>query len=142
VTRPTTPHRGVVSESVTVEIPLTFKKRCGRKQVIMPDGNCLPVRISSDRTSRTGADATLVKALARAHRWKQIFEDGSYSSITELACAEGVNRSYLCRMLRLTLLGPDITTEMLNGGSRDITLKRLLQPFSIGWHEQRISGLS
>ena len=71
-----------------------------------------------DRSAPDGGDAwapakprpdeTLIRALARAHRWKRMLEDGKYRSAAELAEAEGVTRSFVNRLLRLTLLAPDI----------------------------------
>ena len=66
-----------------------------------------------------------------------MIESGEYASITELAQAEGVNQSYACRVLRLTLLAPPIVTAILNGESNlDLTLKELTRPFPIRWDEQ------
>jgi hypothetical protein len=48
----------------------------------------------------------LLKAIARAYRWWGMLEHGVYASITELAAAEKINQSYVCRVLRLTLLAP------------------------------------
>ena len=80
----------------------------------------------------------LLKALARAHRWRRQIEAGEYVSITELARAERVNESYACRLLRLTLLAPSIVTAVLNSryGS-DVMLKQLMQPLPIRWDEQK-----
>jgi hypothetical protein len=135
MTRPTASHRGVVPESVTVEIPLTFKKRGGRKQMITPDGSC--VRVDPGCQSPTGDNAALVRALARAYRWQWMLESGSYGSITELAEAERVNRSYLCRVLRLTLLAPEIVHAMSNGSSATLPVAQVLQPFEVEWNQQR-----
>ena len=57
---------------------------------------------------RREINSALVKALARAHRWQRLLESGECGSITELAAAEKIDRSYLCRVLRLTLLAPEI----------------------------------
>jgi hypothetical protein len=60
-----------------------------------------------------------------------------YASITELAKAEGVNQSYACRMLRLTLLAPGIVTTILNRTQdSDVMLKQLLEPLPVRWDEQ------
>jgi hypothetical protein len=67
--------------------------------VITPDGRT--------ERPRPRVDSALVKALARAHRWHRMLESGECGSITELAAAEKIDRSYLCRVLRLTLLAPD-----------------------------------
>jgi hypothetical protein len=56
-----------------------------------------------------------VNALARAHRWKRLQESGRLGSLTELATTEKIDSSYLGKMLRLTLLAPDIVEAILNG---------------------------
>jgi hypothetical protein len=60
-----------------------------------------------------------------------------YPSITELAKAEGVNQSYACRMLRLSLLAPSIVTAILDGRhDSDVMLKQVMKPLPVRWHEQ------
>ena len=82
-------------------------------------------------------DSTLVKALARAFRWNRILESGECATIAELAEREGLAASYMTRVLRLTLLAPDIVEAILHGrqGS-EVTLARALVPFSVKWSEQ------
>jgi hypothetical protein len=63
-------------------------------------------------------DATLIRPLARAHRWKRLIEHGTCRSAAEIAEAEGVTRSYVNQLLRLTLLAPDIQEAILEDGSR------------------------
>jgi hypothetical protein len=83
-------------------------------------------------------DRAIVKALVRAHRWKAMLESGHYASVTELANAEEVNLSYLCRVLRLTLLAPDIVESLLDGKHpRQLQLSGLLDSLPIAWTEQR-----
>ena len=83
-------------------------------------------------------DGTLVTALARAHRWQGMLEGGEYASIEELARAEKINPSYLARVLRLTLLAPEIVESILDGryDPERITLDRLMKPFPVLWGEQ------
>jgi hypothetical protein len=80
----------------------------------------------------------LIKAIARAHRWKQMMESCTYASVTELAAAEEINQSYLCRVLRLTLLAPDIIEAVLDG-SQGVgpQLHDLMKPFPLEWILQR-----
>ena len=85
-------------ETVTVHIPFRIVKRGGRKEMQLPDGTAPPRR----------TDNTLVKALARAFRWKRMLESGEYATIVELAALEGIAPSYMTRVLRLTLLAPDV----------------------------------
>ena len=84
------------------------------------------------------ADGTLLKALGRAEHWRQALEAGSYASIRDLAKAQKINPSYVCRILRLTLLAPDIVEAILNGRqSPKLELRHLLKAFPVDWDEQR-----
>jgi len=84
------------------------------------------------------ADTTLVKALARAFRWRRMMETGRYGTIDELAAAEKINSSYVSRLLRLTLLAPDIVEAILDGRQPEgMTLPGLMEPFSVEWGRQR-----
>jgi hypothetical protein len=87
---------------------------------------------------RARVDGTLVKALARAHRWQGMLESAAYGTIEGLARAERINPSYLARVLRLTLLAPEIVDAILDGRHDPgrITLASLMRPFPITWGEQ------
>jgi hypothetical protein len=78
----------------------------------------------------------LVKALARAWRWQRMLESGEHGTLAELAHAERISRSYVCRVLRLTLLAPDIVEHVLDG-RRTPELAHLMQPFPVEWERQR-----
>ena len=83
-------------------------------------------------------DGALVKAVIRAHRWRQMLESGKYVSSAELAKAEKVNDSYLSRILRLTLLAPDIREAILTGRQlRPLQLDDLLKSLPTAWERQR-----
>jgi hypothetical protein len=101
--------------SVTVVVPMTIRRRGGRKQIIGPDG--APVRAGMDSADVVGTcgDPVLVKALARAFRWRRMLEEGRYASIRELATKEGVDRTYVGRVLNLTLLAPEMVEAILDG---------------------------
>jgi hypothetical protein len=119
---------------VTISVPLQFRKRGGRKQVVVPDGHCCqPV-------TRPKIDSTRVKAIAQAHRWQRMLESGHYASIAELAAAEQINPSYLARVLRLTLLAPGLVERILNGQAPEVTLGWLLKTMPTDWERQRASG--
>ena len=116
----------------TVNVPLTFHRRGGRKLVMTPDGG------SPDVPPRRRIDNTIVKALARAFRWKRLLDGGEYTTINELAAAEKINESYVCRVLRLTLLAPDIVETILDGRQPpQLQMHVLLKPFPVRWDEQR-----
>jgi hypothetical protein len=87
-------------------------------------------------------DTALLKAIVRAHRWRQMLESGDYASSSELAKAEKVNASYLSRILRLTLIAPDIIEAMLAGRQPStLQLDDLLMPLPAAWFRQH-SALS
>jgi hypothetical protein len=117
--------------TLTVCIPLTFRKHGGRKLVIVPQGN-------DQWAPRPRIDNTLVKALARAFRWRKLLETGTHTTVAEIAAAEKINASYVGRLLRLTLLSPEIVEAILDGRQpADLQLEDLLRPFPVGWREQR-----
>ena len=121
--------------TLTVRVPMAFAKRGGRKSVISPDG--APTVMSS----RPRIDSTLIKALARAFRWRKLLETGVYTIIDEMAAAEKINGSYVCRILRLTLLAPDIVEAILNGRQpAEVTLAVLMRPFPVEWEQQFMTG--
>lgn len=91
--------------TLTVVIPLSVKPRGGRKAIITPG--------VLEMDSRH--DITLIKAVARALRWLRMLETGRFATITELAAAEKINASYVSRILRLTLLAPDVVEAILDG---------------------------
>lgn len=118
-------------KTITVRIPVTWKRRGGRKAIIAPDGSdaWLPAKPRPDQT--------LIRALARAHRWKRMLEDGKFRSAAEIADAENVTRSFVNRLLRLTVLDPSIHEAILDGRQRKgIQLEDLTRAMSSGWEEQ------
>jgi hypothetical protein len=121
------------NQSLIIRVPLAPKRRGGRKFVVGPGGIAWTGR-------RVVVDNTIVKALGRAYRWKAMLESGDYGSVTELSRSEEINLSYLCRILRLTLLAPDIVEALLNGNHYGrLQLGDLLQPIPVIWAEQRDS---
>ena len=101
--------------SVTVMVPMTIRRRGGRKQIIGPDGAPVRAGEAAAGVASTRGDPALVKALARAFRWLRMLEEGRYASARDLAKAEGVNRTYIGRLLNLTLLAPDLVEAFLDG---------------------------
>jgi hypothetical protein len=125
---------GVGSDSVTLHVPMTFRKRGGRKQVIAPDGQ------PSWAPPRARIDNTMVKALARAFRWRKMLEGGAIATVTEIAAREKINASYVSRILRLTLLAAAIVEAVLDGRqATGVTLPVLMKAIPVEWEEQNIS---
>jgi hypothetical protein len=119
--------------SITVRVPLTIRRRPGRKTVVTPvaDG-VAPVT--------TRADPALVKALARAFRYQRMLDQGRYGSVTEIAATERIERGYLGGLLRLTLLAPDLVEAILDGRQPNgLCLAGLAGPVPVLWGDQRVA---
>ncbi|MGK7864885.1 hypothetical protein [Falsiroseomonas sp. E2-1-a4] len=116
---------------LTVRVPLAVRKHRGGRKLVLTPGDIAP-------RGAAAADTTLVKALARAFRWRRMMEAGRYGTIDELAAAEKINSSYVSRLLRLTLLSPDIVESILDGRQpAGMTLPALMEPFPVEWERQR-----
>ncbi|MBV6488952.1 MAG: hypothetical protein GHHEDOFH_02929 [Pseudorhodoplanes sp.] len=119
--------------TVTVLVPISIRRRGGRKLVLAPNGQHLPGAPASRHV-----DNAMVKAVARAFRWREMLVSGKYSTIREIAAEEKINESYVGRVLRLTLLAPDVVEAILGGRQpAELQLEDLLRRFPVGWREQR-----
>jgi hypothetical protein len=119
--------------SITVRVPLTIRRRPGRKTVVTP-----LAREGGDAAIPTRADPALVKALARAFRYQRLLDEGRYASVSDMAVGERIERGYLGSLLRLTLLVPDIVEAILNGRQPErLGLPRLLEPFPLNCRLQQ-----
>jgi hypothetical protein len=117
--------------TAVVSISASFLQRGGRKQILSPPG-------VAPWSPAPRVDGALVKAVVRAHRWREQLESGKYVSSAELAKAEKVNDSYLSHILRLTLLAPDIIEAILAGRQPSTPqLDDLLKPLPAAWERQR-----
>jgi hypothetical protein len=81
----------------------------------------------------------LVKAIARAFRWRDMLESGTHATIAEIAAREKINGSYVGRVMRLTLLAPDIVEAILGGRQpAGLQLDGLMRWFPVDWRDQRM----
>jgi hypothetical protein len=117
--------------TITVHIPMTMRHQGGRKQVVTPAGATpwipIPPRVNN----------TLVKAIVRAHRWRDKLETGNYATVRDLAKAEAIDEVYLGRILRLTLLSPTLIEAILEGRQpATLELDDLLRQFPVEWDRQ------
>ena len=119
--------------TVTVRVPISIRRRGGRKLVLAPNGE----NVTAAPVCRH-VDSAMVKAIARAFRWREMLENGTYATIAEIAAAESINELYVGRLLRLTLLAPDLVENILYGRQHTkITLATLMQPFPVDWKAQQ-----
>jgi hypothetical protein len=120
--------------TITVRVPISIRKRGGRKVVLAPDGSSVDAR----KLFCQQVDNALVKALSRAFRWRELLESGAYSTIGDIADREKINESYVSRVLRLTLLAPDIIEAITLGVQPpNVTLVMLMERLPISWIDQR-----
>ncbi len=123
-------------ETLTIRIPMRLRRRGGRKLIITPEG-------ATPRAPKPRRDETLIRALVKAHRWRRRIESGKARSITDLAEQENVTVAYVCRLLPLTCLAPDIVEAILDGRQpKGLTLAEVLSGIPLVWEEQRLRGLS
>jgi hypothetical protein len=121
----------MIEQTVTVTVPFAIRKRGGRKIFITPDGT------TAAPVTRARVDSALLKALARGFRWRKLLQTGDFATIEEIAEAENINPSYVSRVLRMTLLAPELVEAILAGRQPEgLTMARAMRPFSREWHAQ------
>ena len=120
--------------TLIIRVPVQFKRRGGRKLIIPPAGTPEPVY----SPPQPKVNPPLVKALARAHRWKKLIDTKQYATIKEIAAAEKVAERYVGQLLKLTLLAPDIVEMILDGRlPKGVGLADFMRPWPGIWEEQR-----
>ena len=116
--------------TIIITIPMNLRRRGGRKRIVASGGMELDFI--------TQRDDTLAKLVAKAHVWLKELEEGRVGSIRELADREKRDHSYVGKVLRLTLLAPDIVKVILDGNQPNImTWRELSRPFPAEWEKQR-----
>ncbi len=118
-------------DAIVVSIPVRFYRRNGQQMVMTPGGAAGNERENGERND------ALVTAIAKAYRWQEQLEAREYSGLEDLAAANGVDRTYVGRILRLTSLAPDIVEAILDGDEPDgMSLARLRSKFPLLWSDQ------
>lgn len=121
----------MTEQTTTIIVPFTIRKRGGRKLILTPDGT------PASAPARSRPDSALLKALARGFRWQKMLREGDYQTLEEIADAENINPSYVSRLLRMTLLSPEIVEAILVGRQPPgLTMARAMQPFPWEWERQ------
>ncbi len=124
-------------DAVLVHIPMKLRRRNGRCMVLT-EGEAVPVSAAQHVENTSGANRTLIEAIAKGYRWQSQLELGEYASLEDQARDVGVDRTYVGRMLRLTSLAPDIIESILRGDEPDgLSLEKLRKNLPVRWDEQR-----
>ena len=117
-------------DAIVVRIPVRFYRRNGRQMVLTRGNNG---QVAPERET----NGSLVSALAKAYRWQAQLESGEYGGLEDLAAANGVDRTYFGRFLRLTSLAPEIVEAILTGNEPEgISLRRLQRYLPNVWADQ------
>jgi hypothetical protein len=119
----------VEGDMLLIHVPMRFRRCAGRKEICT---------VAGELDSTPPQDA-LVSALARAFRWRELIETGQCRSITALAKHVRLDRRYVCRMLQITLLAPDLIEAILAGREPSgFSLRKLVDmDLPVLWAEQR-----
>ena len=120
--------------ATSITVPFAIRKRGGRKLVLTPYGTAVSPQ------PRPRVDSALLKALARGFRWRKLLETGEFATIEEIAEAENINPSYVSRVLRMTLLAPEMVEAILAGQQPEgLTMAKVMQRFPWEWRDQTFS---
>lgn len=115
-----------------IRIPMKLKKRNGRKEVIVPDG------LEKQPICKKDMDIPFAVAIARAFCWQELLESGKYRSIRAMANDLGICHTYMARLLRFTILAPNIIESILDGREpEDLSQTKLTGAIPAGWERQR-----
>ena len=120
---------------VVIVVPMSFKRRGNRKEIIIPDGAPYP-----DDGQALGARVhkPLAVAVARAHRWRDLLAKGVFATMNDLADRLDLDRAYVRRLMNLTLLAPDLVEAILDGNEPSgLSLTGLAESMPMEWGEQR-----
>lgn len=115
-------------DSLTIHIPMLLERHGARKLIIAP---------AHTPRAKPKPDMTMINAIVRAHRWRREIEGEERHSIAQLADRDGITRSYVCRILKLTSLSPALVSAILDGTQpRTLKLADLFKDPPFDWQEQ------
>jgi hypothetical protein len=119
-------------DTITVRIPMEFKRRGGRKEIIAPEAGAATVEVVA------APQEPLVLALAQAHRWQELLRSGRYETAGDLAKHLRVSREFVTRTMSLNYLAPDIVQAILDGREPSgLSMGKLAGSLPLLWNEQR-----
>lgn len=119
-------------EIIDLFVPLEIKKRGGSAMIIMPKN------FKKEEMTKC-FDEKMIKAFAKAYKWKKMLDDGEISSLANIAVKENVTGSYVSKVFNLNFVSPAIVKKILNGEQpRDLKLQDILMGKNPDlWQEQQ-----
>ena len=96
--------------------------------------------MGNQNRSAVNVDLSLVKAVARAHRWFDEISSGKAKSLAAIAAREGLAVRYVGRLIHLAFLAPEIVESIVQGRqpttlTAEALTRRIILPLS--WGTQR-----
>ncbi len=117
-----------LDSSEPVSIPIQIKKQRGEVRIRQP----------GKKGMKPKPEPSLIKAVVKGYEWREQLENGSFSSVRELARDAGFTHRYVGRLIRLAWLAPDIIEAILDGTQpEELSLENFRQPISADWNKQR-----
>ncbi len=101
-------------------VPMQIKKRGGAAMLILPQGQ------NQINGQAKNFDDKLLKAFAKAYKWKTIIEDenNKINSLSDIARDEEISISHATKVYRLNFISPKIVEAIVNGAApRDLRLQ-------------------
>jgi len=110
------------------DIPMQMKRRGIEMRLIINGAG--PARV----------DQTLLKTIVRAHKWFNDLTTGKVKNMAEIVSREGVDKSYVSRVVNLAFLAPDIIESIMAGQQpADLSAEKLIRrtDLPLEWAKQR-----
>jgi hypothetical protein len=117
------------SDTIRVVIPLSIRKRNGRPKILPPEDHCA--------LEGRAQDPHVLRAIARAWKWRRQLESGAVSTIQDIAAAENVSDRFIGRMIRLAYLAPSVLEALVIARRPPATaINDLVAMVELPWGEQ------
>ncbi len=120
-------------------LPWTLVRRGLKKQVITPfdaPQEFLDEARRERQAREMAQDTPLMRALGLAHHWQRLLDEGRITSASDIAEAEGIDVTQVRRVMRLTLMAPEIVERLVVSPSS--VLEQLMRrPWPCLWREQQ-----
>ena len=108
------------NEIIDLFVPMQIKKRGGSAMVIIPKN------LKKEEMTKY-FDETMIRAFAKAYKWKKMLDEGEISSLANIAIKENVTGAYVSRVFNLNFIAPKIVERILNGSQpRDLRLQDMI----------------
>ena len=119
-------------EIIDLFVPLEIKKRGGSAIII------LPKNLKKEEMTKC-FDEKMIKAFAKAYKWKNMLEEDEIGSLAQIAVKENITGAYVSKVFNLNFIAPEIVEKILNGEQpRDLKLQDMLVgKFPLLWQEQK-----